>query len=142
MIERPTTKIALVFDDGFAKSCKIIANLFEQYHLRAVFAVLAEPGGFLKGLGDWKLWNELAHGGHIIHPHGYDHTSLSKIPFESAVERLQRCFDTFQNRLPQFRLDQVLFHYPYNTGTSELNGWLLDRVAGVRIGGTFYPILR
>ena len=84
------TKIALVFDDGYAKSCVAVADLFERYRLRAVFAVLAEPAEFLPNLGDWPLWNELAGRGHLIHPHGYNHDSLPDMPFDDAVRSLGR----------------------------------------------------
>ena len=37
------TKVALVFDDGFAASSRKTADLFESFGLRAVFSVLADP---------------------------------------------------------------------------------------------------
>jgi peptidoglycan/xylan/chitin deacetylase (PgdA/CDA1 family) len=130
------SKIAFVFDDGYAKSCCAVAALFERYAVSAVFGVLAEPWGRHPDRGDWSLWRDLAERGHIIHPHGFEHKSLALMTFEDAVVSLERCFEEFLKYLPNFELSQAVFHYPYNAGTDELNAWLIDHVAAVRIGGT------
>lgn len=127
------TKVALIFDDGFACSCRKIADLFERHELRAVFSVLAN---FKSGLGDWDLWNELKRRGHHIHPHGFDHSNLSEFSFEMATQSLTKCFETFEKNLNQFDLKQSIFNYPYNAGTPELNQWLLTKVRAVRVGGS------
>src|SRR6185503_1789380 len=96
------TKFALVFDDGFAATCRAVSKLFEAHDLPAVFAVMVEPGDFAPGIGDWRQWNDLSRRGHLIHPHGFDHTHLTPLPHEEAVERVDRCLVEFQKRLNGF----------------------------------------
>jgi hypothetical protein len=133
------TKVGIIFDDGFAKSSLKTAEIFEQYTLPAVLAVLADPSSFVKGCGDWTMWNELQRRGHIIHPHGQTHVKLSEIPPAQAIESVSRCLDSFAEHLDGFDAKQALYAFTYNTPTRETVEWLLPRVRAVRIGGD--PIL-
>jgi peptidoglycan/xylan/chitin deacetylase (PgdA/CDA1 family) len=130
------TRVALVFDDGFLRSCLTAAKLFESRNMRATFAVLAEPAGFAPGLGNFDLWNEFVQRGHRVDPHGWHHDHLDQLPPEQAIDGLRRCLDAFAERLAGFNTAAAVFHYPYNTGTPALHAWLLERVSAVRIGGT------
>jgi peptidoglycan/xylan/chitin deacetylase (PgdA/CDA1 family) len=132
------TKVGLIFDDGFLKSTLATAALFDQFKLPAVFAVVAEPKDFAPGFvkGDFALWNELQNRGHIILPHGYTHAKLPDLPHEQAVGELERCLDTFAEKLHGFDARNSVYCYAYNSGTKRLNQWLLPRVKALRQGGT------
>ena len=133
--EQHRTKIGIIFDDGFAKSSLATAQIFESYGLAAVFAVIADTTNFTPGAGDFGLWNELQSRGHIIHPHGYDHTKLSQVAPEAAVELVRRCLSEFGEKLEGFDAAKALYAFTYNIGTPETIQWLLPRVRAVRVGG-------
>src|SRR5436190_8443450 len=124
------TKIAIVFDDGFAKSSIDTARIFEQYKLPAMFAVLAEPKDFATRFvkGDFKLWNELQSAGHKIHPHGYTHAKMPDLAYDAATREIDLCFSTFAEKLNNFDPRKVIYHFTYNLGTPPLNQYLLPKV--------------
>jgi hypothetical protein len=131
---RPT-KVGLIFDDGFAQSSIKTAEIFESFKLPAVFAVLADPSGFVPACGDWSLWNDLQRRGHIIHPHGQTHVKLSEIPPQQAIDSVRTCLQSFSEHLENFDPKRALYAFTYNTPTPETIDWLLPRVRAVRIGG-------
>jgi peptidoglycan/xylan/chitin deacetylase (PgdA/CDA1 family) len=131
------TKVALVFDDGFANSSRRTADIFENFGLRAVFAVLAKgfdaPQRF--AVGDFELWNDLQSRGHFIQPHGYTHARLPDLPHEQAVEQMRLCLEGFCEKLSGFEPSKTVYHFTYNQSTPGLVPWLLARVAAVRTAG-------
>lgn len=129
------TKVGLIFDDGFRKSSVKTAEVFEEFGLGAVLAVIADASQFTPGTGDWPLWNELQNRGHIIHPHGQTHAKLSDLPPQQAIESVQQCFDSFAEHLESFDARRAIYACTYNTGTPEVIEYLLPRVRAVRIGG-------
>src|SRR5438874_1842752 len=129
------TKVGLIFDDGFAKSTLATAEIFEQYKLPAVFAVLADPSTFVKGCGEWAMWNELQRRGHIIQPHGQTHAKLTDLPPADGVDLVRRCLDSFQANLEGFNPRQAIYACTYNTPAPAAVEWLLPRVRAIRIGG-------
>jgi peptidoglycan/xylan/chitin deacetylase (PgdA/CDA1 family) len=132
------TKVILVFDDGFAKSSIATAKVFEEFGLRALFAVLAEPTDFATNFvkGDFALWNELLARGHHVHPHGYTHARMPDLTYEQGVAELQRCIATFSEKLNGFDPKRCIYHFTYNLSTPPLIQWLLPRFGAVRIQGT------
>jgi peptidoglycan/xylan/chitin deacetylase (PgdA/CDA1 family) len=131
------TKVGLIFDDGFAKSCLKTADVFEARGLRATYAVLVNHDGFMPKFpkGDFALWNELQARGHVIHPHGYDHTDLTAISHQHAVEKIDACLKYFAGHLEGFDPAQSIYHATYNRSTPELDACLLTRVRAVRTTG-------
>jgi len=131
------TKVGFVFDDGFRASCLEVARLFEARQLRANFAVLAEPDTFMPDpeKGDFSLWNELQARGHVIHPHGYDHTDLSSIPFRDATAKIDACMSCFAEKLRGFDATKCIYHTTYNRTTPEIDSYLLSRVLAIRTMG-------
>ncbi|WP_411847640.1 polysaccharide deacetylase family protein [Roseibacillus persicicus] len=131
------TQVSFIFDDGFAKSCRRIAEIFEARNLQATFAVLANPVGFLDEhpKGDFKFWNELQARGHHINPHGYDHSDLSALSFPEATRKIDQCLQYFEDHLENF--DPSLTTYPltYNRSTPEIEDYLLERVRAIRTCG-------
>jgi peptidoglycan/xylan/chitin deacetylase (PgdA/CDA1 family) len=129
------TRVALIFDDGFAKSTLATADIFDEYKLPAVFAVLADSSKFVPGCGEWSMWNELQRRGHIIQPHGFDHTKLTDVPPAAAIDLVRRCLESFEQNLEGFDTKRALYAFTYNTPTPEAIEWLLPRVRAMRIGG-------
>lgn len=132
------TRVGLIFDDGFARSSLATAALFEEFNLAAVFAVLAEPRDFAPKFikGDFALWNELQSRGHVIQPHGYTHAKLTEIPFDAAVNQMERCLATFTEKLDGFDAKRAVYCHTYNCGNPALNAWLQPRVHAIRQDGT------
>lgn len=134
---RQKSKVALVFDDGFTRSCLKIAELFEKRGLRATYAVLVDHENFMPAFpkGDFALWNALQARGHIIHPHGWDHADLTAIPHDEAVSRIDACLDYFSKHLENFDPAAAIYHATYNRMTPELCAYLLTKVRAVRCTG-------
>jgi len=79
--------ITFSFDDGFEKSSLKTAEIFESFGLRAEFNVIATAHLKKEKVhGAFSLWNELQSRGHIIQPHGYNHTDKTSVPFEKATD--------------------------------------------------------
>ena len=135
--ESARTRVAFVFDDGFTASCERIARIFEARGLAAVFAVLVNHDGFMPAFpkGDFGLWNELQSRGHIIHPHGLDHTDLTKISHAAAVEKIDACLAAFGEKLHGFNSARAIYHFTYNRSTPALDAHLLGKVHAIRTTG-------
>jgi peptidoglycan/xylan/chitin deacetylase (PgdA/CDA1 family) len=131
------TRVALVFDDGFTASCNRVARIFEQRGLSAVFAVLVRHEDFMPAFakGGFALWNELQSRGHVIHPHGLDHSDLSAIPHEQAVAKVDACLRAFGEKLDRFDPAQAIYHFAYNRSTPALDAHLLGKVRAIRSTG-------
>ena len=128
--------ITLSWDDGFTRSVGKIAEIYERFGLRAEFNVVVtfheyDPQTF----GDFGLWNELQARGHIIQPHGYDHSNLAEMPLAQAQENILRCLDVFRQSLDGFDARRTVFNFPYNVSTPELDAWLPQVVRALRISG-------
>ena len=126
--------ITLSWDDGFSRSVAKIAEIYEQYGLRAEFNVVVtfhenDPQTF----GGFELWNELQARGHIIQPHGYDHSNLAEMPLVQAQENILRCLDVFRQSLNGFDARRTVFNFPYNESTPELDAWLPQVVRAFRL---------
>jgi len=133
------TKVGIVFDDGFIKSSLKTAELYEEFGIRAVFAVLADPTvNFVPGCGDWKLWNELQKRGHIIQPHGYTHANLRNVTHEEGVQLVDRALKSFEDNLEGFKAKDCIYCFTYNLSTPRLVEYLLPKVRAVRHGGSAF----
>jgi len=134
----PKTRVALIFDDGFVKSTLATAALFEEFGLRAAFAVLANPAGFAPRftVGDFGLWNELKSRGHIIHPHGFTHANLESMSYPDATDEMKRALAVFNEKLHGFDAAQAVWCFAYNRATPALSAWLLARLGAARVGGS------
>lgn len=137
--------LTLSFDDGFLKSSRATADIYERHGLAASFNVLATghnpafvaPDRGQTGVpkGDFALWNELKARGHEVMPHGYRHADKSQIPFEEAQRLLLDCFAIFADELAGFSAREAFFAFPYNRSTPELEAWLPTVVRGFRTSG-------
>ncbi len=128
--------VTLSWDDGFTRSVLKIAEIYERYNLRAEFNVVPKFHEFdPQTFGDFELWNTLQARGHIIQPHGYDHSNLAEMPFTQAQENILRCLEIFQRSLDGFDARRTVFNFPYNVSTPELDAWLPQVVRAFRVSG-------
>jgi peptidoglycan/xylan/chitin deacetylase (PgdA/CDA1 family) len=132
--------VTLSFDDGFARSSRRTAAIFERHELVAEFHVLASDesndGWHTRWpKGDFALWNELKARGHRVMPHGYRHANKAALPLAEAQRLIERCLDVFSAELEGFEPAKASFAFPYNRSTPALESWLADRVRAFRTAG-------
>jgi peptidoglycan/xylan/chitin deacetylase (PgdA/CDA1 family) len=137
--------VSLSFDDGFKKSFRRTAEIYERFGLSACFNVIASahiPGNKVRDdymkqelFGDFELWNELQDRGHEIMPHGYQHTHLADLPFAEAKQLILRSLDLFSKELRGFDPKKCVFNFPYNQSSPELEEWLPSVVMAFRAHG-------
>lgn len=140
-----THVITFSFDDGFRKSFLKLADIHEEYGLKACLNVIAS-GHFpdFEKVDDWILpelmgdftdWNRLVERGHEVMPHSWQHLNLAKQdPFE-AKKLISKCIVYFNENLTGFNPSKAVFNYPFNASTNELNKHALTLVRAVRTWG-------
>ena len=138
-----THVVTLTFDDGFERSSRKTAEIFERFGLFASFNIVAT--GHLGApneswhnrwpKGDFTLWNELQARGHEIMPHGYQHANKAQLPFEEAQRLIEACLRVFAKELHAFDANSAVFAFPYNASTPELEAWLPNVVRAFRTAG-------
>lgn len=132
-IEKSKTHIlTLSFDDGFKKSFYKIAEIHEEYGLKACLNVIAtghlpsfntEPKWIpQKLLGNFEDWNTLKGRGHEVMPHSWDHLNLTEIPLEEAKLKIDKCLDYFEKNLEGYKPSEGVYNFAYNA--SSLN-WIV-----------------
>ena len=137
--------LSLSFDDGFKKSFYRIAEIHENYGLKACLNVIA-TGHFKdfntdpkwmpqKILGNFDDWNILKNRGHEIMPHTWKHLNLTKIPMAQAKANIDKCLDYFEKHLVGYKSSEAVYNFAYNASTPELEDYALQRVRAVRTGG-------
>jgi Polysaccharide deacetylase len=135
--------VTLTFDDGFERSSRRTAEIFERFGLSASLNVIArghlgEPDERWHNRwpkGDFTLWNELQTRGHEIMPHGYVHANKTELPFEDAKRLIEKCLAAFTSELAEFDPARAVFAFPYNRSTPELEAWLPEVVRAFRTAG-------
>jgi peptidoglycan/xylan/chitin deacetylase (PgdA/CDA1 family) len=130
--------VTLSFDDGFARSSRETAEIFERHGLVAELHVLAAESddpwhGWPKG--DFALWNELKARGHYVMPHGLEHVNKAEVPLVEATRLIDACLEVFRAELAGFDASQASFAFPYNSSTPEVEVWLATRVRAFRTRG-------
>ncbi|MBK1877301.1 polysaccharide deacetylase family protein [Pelagicoccus mobilis] len=140
-----THALSLSFDDGFKKSFYRIAEIHENYGLKACLNVIAT--GHLKSfnaepkwipqelLGDFDDWNKLNERGHEIMPHTWEHLNLTEIPVEKAKENIEKCLSYFEENLSGYNSQGAVYNFAYNASITELEDFALSKVSAVRTGG-------
>ncbi len=135
--------VTLSFDDGFERSSRRTAQIFERHGLVAELNVLAaghlgEPDEAWHRewrKGDFGLWNELKARGHHVMPHGYRHANKAELPPTDAQRLIERCLEVFGVELAGFKASEASFAFPYNRSSPPLEAWLGTRVRAYRTGG-------
>ena len=140
-----THYITLGFDDGFAKSVQRVAEIHEAHGLRACINVIASghhddfempDNGYIKPeiLGDFTLWNDLKARGHELMCHGYKHANKADMPLADAQALIEKCLQYFADNLDDFRKEEAIFNFPFNSSSPEIEAWLAPRVRAFRTG--------
>lgn len=143
--KRKTHILTLSFDDGFKKSFYKIAEIHEEYGLKACLNVIAmgHEKGFVNDkfipceiLGNFDDWNTLKSRGHEIMPHSWDHKNLTEMPFEEARENMDKCFDYFEKNLVGYKPENAVYNFAYGASNQMLDEYALTRARAVRKGGS------
>jgi peptidoglycan/xylan/chitin deacetylase (PgdA/CDA1 family) len=136
--------LTLSFDDGFAKSFRLIADIHEEFGLKANLNVIAGTGlpGYSAAdryhnapVGGWDLWNELAERGHDVSAHSLDHANYARLPLDEAKRRIDRCADIFEAKLKGYRASENVFAFPFNSSNRDVEDLVLTRFRGLRTSG-------
>jgi len=135
--------VTLSFDDGFERSSRLTAEIFERFGLSAAINVVArghldephEAWHTRWRKGDFGLWNELRARGHELMPHGYRHANKAELPFDESKRLIEACLDAFARWLDGFDAARAVFAFPYNASTPELEAWLPRTVRAFRTAG-------
>lgn len=137
--------ISFSFDDGFKKSFIKLAEIHEEFGLKACLNVIAS--GHMESfqavddwilpelMGDFELWNILAKEGHEIMPHSWKHAKLTDLPPEEAKKSITKCIDYFNENLTGFSPSKAVFNFPFNASNEELDQHALTLVRAVRTRG-------
>lgn len=142
--ERKTHLLTLSFDDGFKKSFYKIAEIHEEYGLKACLNIIASahlgnnegPYEYHKDpVGDFTDWNRLKERGHEIMPHTWAHNNLTEMPFKEATKLIDKCLDYFDEHLTDFDRKKAVYNFAYNASTPELENYALSQVKAIRTGG-------
>jgi len=143
-IKGKTHILTLSFDDGFKDSFYKTAGIYEAHGLKACLNVIASghlpsfqsPDKYITDeRGDFTDWNALKKRGHEIMPHTWDHTNLTKIPFEKATEDIDKCLRYFEENLTGFKTSDAVYNFAFNASTPELEQYALSKVRAVRTQG-------
>jgi len=136
--------LTLSFDDGFKKSFYRIADIYEQFDLKACLNVVASahlpnyipPDKWQSvKLGDFNDWNVLQKRGHEIMPHSWEHQNLTKIPFQQAQKLITKCLNYFEENLDGFEIPESVYSFAFNASTPELEKFALSKVKAIRTHG-------
>lgn len=136
--------LTLSFDDGFKKSFYKIAEIHEDFGLKACLNIIAsahmqewEPPNewHYPERGNFDDWNALKKRGHEIMPHSWAHHNLTELPFEEATRLITRCLDYFETHLQGFKPSEAVYNFSYNASNPELEQFALRKVRAVRTGG-------
>lgn len=140
-----THALTLSFDDGFKKSFYRIAEIHENYGIRACLNVIAT--GHLKSfkteskyipqhlLGDFDDWNKLKERGHEVMPHTWEHLNLTEIPAAQAKDNIEKCLQYFTEHLSGYTSKGAVYNFAYNASTTELEDFTMTKVSAIRTGG-------
>lgn len=143
--------ISFSFDDGFRKSFIKLAEIHEEFGLKACLNVIAS--GHMPTfqavddyilpelMGDFDLWNKLATRGHEIMPHSWKHVRLPGLDSDEAKKLILKCIDYFNENLTGFSPSKAVFNFPFNASTDELEQYTLTLVRAVRtsVNGAINP---
>lgn len=126
------------FDDGFLDSTTKTAAIFENFSLRAEFNVVAsfsfKDDHTTNNHAKFDFLNELQSRGHIIQPHGYNHTDKTKVAFNEATDLIDKCIDIFSENLDGFVAIKSIFCFPYNASNEEVEQYVSGKFRAFRTG--------
>ena len=139
-----THLISLSFDDGYKKSFYKIADIYEDFGLRACLNVIAsghlpafQPPDEYQNVtrGNFDDWNKLKEIGHEIMPHSWDHSNLTQMPLEKAKEDIDKCLLYFSEHLHGFNALEAVYNFAFNASSPDLEQYAISKVMAVRTQG-------
>lgn len=134
--------ISFSFDDGFKKSFIKLAEIHEQYGLKACLNVIAS--GHMENfqavddwilpelMGDFDTWNNFISRGHEVMPHSWQHLNLARQEPMEAKKLISKCIDYFNEHLIKFDPSKAVFNFPFNSSNEELDQHAISLVRAVR----------
>jgi len=137
--------ISFSFDDGFKKSFIKLAEIHEQYGLKACLNVIAS--GHMESfqavddwilpelMGDFDTWNNLVFRGHEVMPHSWQHLNFARQEPTEAKQLISKCIDYFSENLMRFDPSKAIFNFPFNGSNDDLEQYTLSLVRAVRTRG-------
>lgn len=137
--------LSLSFDDGFETSFLKIADIYENYGLKACLNVIAS--GHLKRfkqvddwilpelMGDFEVWNQLVRRGHEVMPHSWKHLNLARQSQGKAERLISKCLDYFEENLEGYDPSYAVFNFPFNSSNPELEAFTMNKVRAIRSRG-------
>lgn len=137
--------ISFSFDDGFKNSFIKLAEIHEQYGLKACLNIIAS--GHMESfqavdnwilselMGDFDTWNNLVARGHEVMPHSWQHLNLARQEPIEAKKLISKCIDYFNEHLMKFDPSKAVFNFPFNASNDELDQYTLSLVRAVRTSG-------
>ena len=140
-----THMITFSFDDGFKKSFLQLADIHEEFGLKACFNIIAS--GHMPDfqqvddwilpelMGDFDDWNSLGARGHEVMPHSWQHLNLTRQDPDEAKKLISKCIVYFNEHLRGFDPSKSVFNFPFNASTPELDQHALTLVRAVRNWG-------
>lgn len=137
--------VSFTIDDGFWESSQQMADILDQYNLKASFYLVThwvkpmktdEIGdGYNEDLdhGAWPLWKNFLKRGHEIGSHSCTHPALPTI---DAKDALQEITESKQILIDELGLEEpITFAYPYNQPSPEVIKMVGGHYLSARIGG-------
>ena len=123
--------VTFSFDDGIRASTIKTAQIYESFGLRAELnvtaafaafgdAVAVNPDDRGQDYADFMLLNELQERGHVIQPHGYNHTDRTKVTLSVAKDLVARYIEVFRDHLKGFEPAQAVFCFLYNASNEAV----------------------
>lgn len=137
--------VTFSFDDGFRKSFFKLADIHEEYGLKACLNIIAS--GHMPDfqqvddwilpelMGDFNDWNGLVERGHEVMPHSWQHLNLARQDAYEAKKLISKCIVYFNENLRGFDPAKAVFNFPFNASTPELDQHALTMVRAVRTRG-------
>jgi peptidoglycan/xylan/chitin deacetylase (PgdA/CDA1 family) len=137
--------ITFSFDDGFRKSFLKLADIHEEYGLKACLNIIAS--GHMPDfqqvddwilpelMGDFSDWNGLVARGHEVMPHSWQHLNLARQEPYEAKKLISKCIVYFNENLQGFDPSKAVFNFPFNASTPALDLFTIKKVRAVRTWG-------
>lgn len=125
--------LALTFDDGYANLLRHAVPVLSERRFPATFFVNSASAGAGGDYLDWSALREAVAAGIELGSHGIGHLDLARVPLTQAIEQLEGCRRTVEDRLG---VAVRTCAYPYGRSTAELRSWArtaFDLSCGTRL---------
>jgi peptidoglycan/xylan/chitin deacetylase (PgdA/CDA1 family) len=149
--------VTFSFDDGYDKSSLKTAAIFESFGLQCEFSVVATAHLMKKGSPEYEkallsagsenhppfdFWNEMQRRGHVVQPHGYNHTNKVWCGLPTAKRLVLDCIAFFKSNLNGFDPSKSIFCFQGNFSNAEIEEFVASHFRAYRTGynNVFNPL--